>query len=48
MPAAARTSLSGPTDIAEEPKFIRVDLGDDNHDHLIDPEIKAQLALTRQ
>jgi arylsulfatase A-like enzyme len=29
-------------------KFIRIDLGDDSHDHLIDPEIKAQLALTRQ
>jgi hypothetical protein len=29
-------------------KFLRVDLGDDSHDHLIDPEIKAQLALTRQ
>jgi len=29
-------------------RFIRVDLGDDNHDQLIDPEIKAQLAPTRQ
>jgi hypothetical protein len=29
-------------------KFIRIDLGDDSHDHLIDPEIKTQLALTRQ
>jgi arylsulfatase len=29
-------------------KFIRIDLGEDSHDHLIDPEIKAQLAMTRQ
>jgi len=29
-------------------EFIRIELGEDSHDHLIDPEIKAQLALSRQ
>jgi hypothetical protein len=29
-------------------KFLRVDLGLDSHDHLLDPEIKSQLAMTRQ
>ena len=27
---------------------VQIDLGDDDHDHLIDREIKAQLAMTRQ
>ena len=31
-----------------EIEFIRIDLGDDSHDHLIDHELKAQLAMTRQ
>ena len=29
-------------------KFIRIDLGNDSHDHLIDPAMKAQLNMTRQ
>src|SRR5262245_47867913 len=31
-----------------ELKFLRVDVGDDSHDHLIDHGIKAQLAMSRQ
>lgn len=28
--------------------WIRLDVGDDNHDHLIDPEHRLQIAMTRQ
>jgi len=28
--------------------WIRLDLGDDNHDHLIDPQHLVNIAMTRQ
>jgi arylsulfatase len=31
-----------------EIKFVQIDVGQDSHDHLIDPSIKAHLAMTRQ
>ncbi|HET6506641.1 MAG TPA: arylsulfatase [Baekduia sp.] len=41
-PAGTANAFTG------ELRFLRIDLGDDSHDHLIDHEIKAQLAMTRQ
>ena len=29
-------------------RFLQIDVGSDSHEHLIDPEIRAHLAMTRQ
>ena len=29
-------------------KWVQIDLGDDNHDHFIDPEERQRVAMARQ
>jgi arylsulfatase len=41
-PAGTASELTGTI------KFVQIDIGTDSHDHLIDPEIKAHLAMSRQ